>query len=193
MNSRFNPVSFSQVLFQSPAEPVTNSCFNLLLFTVAPKPTSPDVLMLSIKDAPTPPQSALDAEAVQTPDPLHPLNTAAPSTSDTAVMSSGAEPESSSLDILGGLTVDINSTNVSLARAAPDEAFDSLLVEVSAPSGAAQAHVTPLPGSAREAEIEGLSPSTNYDITLQRLVEGKRSLPLKVFAATGTWSKYFFL
>ncbi|XP_076614634.1 tenascin-like [Chaetodon auriga] len=163
---------------------ITGSQRSALLEAVAvtaPKPTSPDALMLSIKDAPTTPQSALDTEAAQTSDPLHPLNAAAPSTSDTGAMSSGAEPESSSLDVLGGLTVNINSTNVSLALAAPDEAFDSSLVEVNAST---QAHVTPLPGSAREAEIEGSPPSARYDITLQGLVEGKRSLPLKVFPAT---------
>ncbi len=188
-----NPVSSSQVLFQSSAEPVTNSLFNLLLFTVAPKPTSPDVLTLSIKDAPTTPQSALDVEAVQNPDPLRPLNTEPPSTSDTGVMSSGAEPESSSLDVLGDLTVNVTSTSVSLAWSAPDEAFDSFLVELGAPSGVAQAHVTTLPGSARKAEIEGLSPSTHYEITVQGLVEEGRSLPLRGFATTGTWKQIFLL
>ncbi|XP_051269533.1 tenascin isoform X2 [Dicentrarchus labrax] len=152
--------------------------------STAPKPTSPDVRTLSIKDAPTTPQSALDIEAVQNPDPLRPLNTEAPSTPDTGLMSSGAEPESSGLDVLGDLTVNVTSTNISLAWSAPDEVFDSFLVEVSAPSGATQAHVTTLPGSVRKAEIEGLSPSTQYEITLRGLVEGKRSLPLKVFATT---------
>lgn len=193
MYSIFNPVSSSQVLFQSSAEPVTNSLFNLLLFTLAPKPTSPDVLTLSIKDAPTTPQSALDVEAIQNPDPLRPLITEAPSASDTGVMSSGAEPESSSLDVLRDLTVNVTSTSVSLAWSAPDEVFDSFLVELGALSGATLAHVTLLPGSVRKAEIEGLSPSTHYEITVQGLVEGRRSLPLKVFATTGTWTKYFFL
>lgn len=151
------------------------------------------MLTLSIKDAPTTPQSALDTEADQTPDPLRPLITAAPSTSDTGVMSSGAEPESLSLAVLGDLTVNVTSTSISLAWSAPDETFDSFLVELSAPSGATQAHVTSLPGNVRKAEIEGLSPSTHYDITLQGLVEGRRSLPLKVFTITGTWSKYLFL
>lgn len=107
-------------------------------------------------------------------------------------MSSGSEPESSKL-ILGNLTVSAASTNVSLAWSAPDEAFDSFLLEVRAPTGATQVHVTTLSGHERKAEIEGLSPSTQYDITLHGLVEGKRSLPLKAIATTGTWSKYFFL
>lgn len=151
------------------------------------------MLTLSIKDPPTTPQSALDTEAVQNPDPLRPLKTEAPSTSDTGAMSSGAEPESSGLDLLGNLTVNVTSTSVSLAWSAPDEAFDSFLVELGAPSGPTQAHVTTLPGSVRKAEIEGLTPSTHYEITLQGLVEGRRSLPLKVFATTGTWNKCFFL
>ncbi|XP_035523489.1 tenascin isoform X2 [Morone saxatilis] len=152
--------------------------------STAPKPTSPDVLTLSIKDAPTTPQSALDIEAVQNPDPLRPVNTEAPFTPDTGLMSSGAEPESSGPDVLGDLTVSVTSTNISLAWSAPDKVFDSFLVEVSAPSGATQAHVSTLPGSVRKADIEGLSPSTQYEITLRGLVEGKRSLPLKVFATT---------
>ncbi|XP_010794496.1 tenascin isoform X4 [Notothenia coriiceps] len=143
----------------------------------APKPTSPDVLMMSVKDAPT---TALDTEAVRNPDPLRPLNT-----SDTEVMSSGAEPESSILEVLGDLTVNVSSTGLSLAWSAPDEAFESFLVELRAPSGPTEAHVTTtLPGSVRKAEIEGLSPSTKYNITVQGLVEGKRSLPLTVFATT---------
>ncbi|XP_035523491.1 tenascin isoform X4 [Morone saxatilis] len=166
---------------------ITSSQRSVLLEAVAvtaPKPTSPDVLTLSIKDAPTTPQSALDIEAVQNPDPLRPVNTEAPFTPDTGLMSSGAEPESSGPDVLGDLTVSVTSTNISLAWSAPDKVFDSFLVEVSAPSGATQAHVSTLPGSVRKADIEGLSPSTQYEITLRGLVEGKRSLPLKVFATT---------
>ncbi|XP_074473435.1 tenascin isoform X1 [Sebastes fasciatus] len=158
---------------------LTSSQRSALLEAVAvtaPKPTSPDVLMLSINDAPT---AALDVEAVQTPDPLRPLNTP-----DTGVMSSEAEPESSSLDVLGDLTVKVTSTSVSLSWTAPDEAFDSFLVELSAPSGATPAHVTTLPGSVRKAQIEGLSPSTQYDILLQGLLEGRPSLPLKVLSTT---------
>ncbi|KAM7392501.1 hypothetical protein PAMA_007563 [Pampus argenteus] len=151
----------------------------------APKPTSADVFTLSIKDAPTTAQSALDIGAVQTPDPLRPLSTEAPSSSDTDVMSSGDEPESSTLDVLGDLIVtNVTASSVSLVWSAPDEVFDSFLVELSAPSVETQAHVTSLPGSVRKAEIEGLSPSTSYDIMIQGLVEGKRSLPLRGFATT---------
>nr|XP_033502699.1 tenascin isoform X2 [Epinephelus lanceolatus] len=143
--------------------------------STAPKPTSPDVLSLSIKDAPTTPTTALDIKVVQTPDPFRHINT-----SDTGAVSS----ETSSLDVLGDLTVNVTSTGVSLAWSAPDKAFESFLVELSAPSGVTQTHVTRVPGGVRRAEIEGLSPSTHYEITLQGLVEGKRSLPLKVFATT---------
>lgn len=104
---------------------------------------------------------------------------------------SGAEPESSNLDVLGDLT-NVTSSSVRQAWSAPDEAFDSSVVVISAAAGAAQAQVPTLPGSVRDAEIEGLSPSTHYDITLQGLVQGKQSFPLKVLAASGTWSKYFF-
>ncbi|XP_047185462.1 tenascin isoform X2 [Scophthalmus maximus] len=151
--------------------------------STAPKPTSPDVLSLSIKDATTTPQSARDNATVPSADPVRPVNTQAPATADPGVMSSGAER--SNLDVLGELKVtNVTSTRVNLAWSAPDEAFDSFLVELTSPSGVTHAHVTTLPGSVRRAEIEGLSPSAHYDISLQGLVDGKRSLPLKVFATT---------
>lgn len=134
----------------------------------------------------------MDNEAIQNPDPLHPVNTESPSTSDNDEMTSGVEPESSNLNVLEDLKViNVTSSSVSLAWSAPDEAFASFLVELSAPSGATQAHVTTLPGNVRKTVLEGLSPSTRYDITLQGMVQGKRSLPLKVLATTGTLSKYF--
>lgn len=155
---------------------------NLLLFTVAPKSTSADLLSLSIKDASTTPQSYTDADL------LRPLSTDAP---DAAVTSSGSKPEISELK-LGNLTVSVSSADISLGWSAPEEAFDSFLLEVRAPSGATPVYTATLPGHVRNAEIEGLSPSTQYDITLQGLVEGNRSLPLKVLATTGTWSTYLF-
>ncbi|XP_013765380.1 tenascin isoform X1 [Pundamilia nyererei] len=150
----------------------------------APKPTSPDVLTLSIKDASTLLQSVPDNEAVQNPDILDTLNNEVTSTSDSGGISSGAEPDSSGLDLLGDLTVSVTATSVKLAWSAPDEAFDSFLVELTAPSATTQPRVTTVPGNMRKAEIEGLSPATHYDITLQGLVEGERSLPLRVFATT---------
>ncbi|XP_039471397.1 tenascin-like isoform X2 [Oreochromis aureus] len=152
--------------------------------STAPKPTSPDVLTLSIKDASTLPQSVPDNEAVQNPDILDTLNNEVTSTTDSGGISSGAEPESSVLDLLGDLTVSVTATSVKLAWSAPDEAFDSFLVELTAPSATTQPRVTTVPGNMRKAEIEGLSPATRYDITLQGLVEGERSLPLRVFATT---------
>ncbi|XP_030598758.1 tenascin-like [Archocentrus centrarchus] len=150
----------------------------------APKPTSPDVLMVSIKDASTVPQSVLDNEAVQNPDLLHSLNNEVTSTSDSGGISSGAEPENSGLDLFGNLTVSVTTTSVKLVWSAPDEVFDSFLVELTAPSATTQPRVTTVPGTMRKAEIEGLTPATRYDITLQGLVEGERSLPLRVYATT---------
>uniref|UniRef100_A0A8C8F0U0 Zmp:0000000846 n=1 Tax=Oncorhynchus tshawytscha TaxID=74940 RepID=A0A8C8F0U0_ONCTS len=73
-----------------------------------------------------------------------------------------ASTEASSLETLGDLNVtDVSPTSVRLAWSAPDEAFDSFLVEVNALSGMAQAHVTTVPGSARKTLIEGLSPGTH--------------------------------
>lgn len=170
-----------------PAEPVSYLFSNLLLFTVAPKSTSADLLSLSVKDASTTPHSYTDADL------LRPLSTDAPdaavtssgSAPDATVTSSGPKPEISELK-LGNLTVSVSSADISLGWSAPEEAFDSFLLEVRAPSGATPIYTATLPGHVRNAEIEGLSPSTQYDITLQGLVEGNRSLPLKVLATTGT-------
>ncbi|CAN9504363.1 unnamed protein product [Ophioblennius macclurei] len=143
----------------------------------APQPTSPDVLALSIRDAPSTTKSAPDTEAAE---PSNPPNTEAPSTPDRAQI----ELRGSGADLPGNLTVNITATSVRLAWSAPDEAFDSFLVELSASSAAAQPHVSTLPGNSRTAEIEGLSPSTVYNITLRGLLEGRRSLPLRVVATT---------
>lgn len=89
---------------------------------------------------------------------------------------------------LGNLT--FTSTRISLTWSAPDLEFESFLLEVRASSGLTPSHMT-LPGKAREAEIVGLSPSTHYNITIQGLLEGRRSVPLNVFATTGTWRRCF--
>uniref|UniRef100_A0A7N8YBL8 Tenascin-like n=1 Tax=Mastacembelus armatus TaxID=205130 RepID=A0A7N8YBL8_9TELE len=81
-----------------------------------------------------------------------------------------------------GILTNVTSTSVILAWSAPDDTFDSFLVELSVLSGMAKPRVTTLPGSVRKAEIEDLSPSTHYNITLQGLVQGRQSLPLKAFA-----------
>ncbi|XP_037835405.1 tenascin isoform X1 [Kryptolebias marmoratus] len=138
-----------------------------------------DVNTQSIREAPTT-QSALENE---NPDPLLPITNETFSTSDVSGMSSGAEPEGSDKQFRN-LSVSVTTTSVSLAWSAPDEVFDSFLVELTAPSAAAQPHVTQLPGSRRTAETDGLSPSTLYDVTLQGLVEGRPSLPLSSFVTT---------
>ncbi|KAM3599373.1 uncharacterized protein V6R79_004649 [Siganus canaliculatus] len=135
----------------------------------APKPTSPDVLALSVKDAPTSPQSAPDTGADLNPDPvLGALNTEAP----PVVMSSWAEPQSSSQAML---------TNVRLTTPTPAEASPSSVLELSAPT---EAHVSAAPGNVSSTEIEGLSPATQNDHTVSHkgVVEGEGALPVTVFA-----------
>uniref|UniRef100_A0A3B3U2N2 Fibronectin type-III domain-containing protein n=1 Tax=Poecilia latipinna TaxID=48699 RepID=A0A3B3U2N2_9TELE len=67
--------------------------------------------------------------------------------------------------------------------------MDFLVEMVAVSAAATQPQANELPGSFRKAEIEGLLPSTMYEITLQGLMEGRRSVPLRVFTATGTPSK----
>uniref|UniRef100_A0A3B5MHH8 Fibronectin type-III domain-containing protein n=1 Tax=Xiphophorus couchianus TaxID=32473 RepID=A0A3B5MHH8_9TELE len=64
--------------------------------------------------------------------------------------------------------------------------MDFLVEMVAVSAAAAQPQANELPGSFRKAEIEGLLPSTMYEITLHGLMEGRRSVPLRVFTATGT-------
>uniref|UniRef100_A0A8C6L036 Tenascin C n=1 Tax=Nothobranchius furzeri TaxID=105023 RepID=A0A8C6L036_NOTFU len=93
---------------------------------------------------------------------------------------------STGTNLLGDLTVNVTTTSMSLAWSAPDGAFDSFLVELIAPSAAAQALVTTLPGTSRAAEIKSLYPATQYNITLEGQVDRKPSLPLRVAATTAT-------
>ncbi|XP_014887536.1 tenascin isoform X5 [Poecilia latipinna] len=140
----------------------------------------PDVLALSIKEAPTAPEPAKEEENLERVDKVH-----SESPSENDAMVSGAEIESSGMELISGLAVNVTATSVSLTWSAPDDAFDSFLVEMVAVSAAAtQPQANELPGSFRKAEIEGLLPSTMYEITLQGLMEGRRSVPLRVFTAT---------
>nr|XP_046226347.1 tenascin isoform X4 [Oncorhynchus gorbuscha] len=164
----------------SPLEAVT---------VTAPKSTSTDVVALSVKSAQT--TQSPDTGAVHpTVLPLAPLITEGPTSTSLyprGDIPSGAEsePGASSLETLGDLNVtDVSPTSVRLAWSAPDEAFDSFLVEVNALSRMAQTHVTTVPGSARKTLIEGLSPGTRYEVSLYGKVEGEQSLPLHAFANT---------
>ncbi|XP_023193838.1 tenascin-like isoform X3 [Xiphophorus maculatus] len=140
----------------------------------------PDVLALSIKEASTAPEPAEEEESLKRVDKVH-----SESPSENDAMVSGAEIESSGMELISGLAVNVTATSVSLAWSAPDDAFDGFLVEMVAVSAAAaQPQANELPGSFRKAEIEGLLPSTMYEITLQGLMEGRRSVPLRVFTAT---------
>ncbi|KAM6986508.1 tenascin-like [Aplochiton taeniatus] len=149
----------------------------------APKPSSMDVFALSVKDATTS-KPATYSEAI----PIAPLPLDTEKSqflSDADGLTSGAEIEGSSMDTLGNLSVvGVSSTSMSLIWSAPEETFDSFLVELNALTGIAQTHVTKVPGSGRHAQIEGLSPGTRYGIILHGQVEGEQSLPLKAFANT---------
>lgn len=144
---------------------------NLLFFTIAPQSTSADLPSVSAEDASTTPQSHLVED-------LGPLSTDAP---DAAVMSS----ESPQLQ-LSNLTFTVFSTNIRLAWSAPEGAFEDFWVQLKAPHVATAVHTATLPGHVRDTEIQGLLPLTQYEITAQGLVDGKRSLPLSVLATTGT-------
>jgi len=84
--------------------------------------------------------------------------------------------------------MNVTSTSVAVGWSAPDQTFDHFLVEVTATSAGSEPppRTTTVPGRARGAEVEGLSASTHYEITVYGLVEGVRSLPLKMFVDTGT-------
>ncbi|XP_029693779.1 tenascin-like isoform X1 [Takifugu rubripes] len=136
----------------------------------APKSTSPDTPQLRTEDAATTPKSHLDEAPVESP----------PSLTTEAPFMPGLGVTDTELT-LGNLTC--TSSNISLTWSSPDLEFESFLMEVRAPSGVTHSHMT-LPGNARNAEIVGLSPSTHYNIKIQGLVEGRRSVPLNIFATT---------
>lgn len=162
-----------------------------MYFHLAPKSTSPDVIALSVKNTPTSQSALATGAAHPTVVPLTPLNTEGPSSSSpTGGLASGAKPEGSGLDSLRDLSVtDVTSTSVKLAWSAPEQAFDSFSVELNALSGMAQAHVTAVPGSARKAQIAGLSPGIRYEVSLYGMVEREQSLPLRAFVNTGIWTR----
>ncbi|XP_056875257.1 tenascin isoform X4 [Takifugu flavidus] len=136
----------------------------------APKSTSPDTPQLRTEDAATTPKSHLDEAPVESP----------PSLTTEAPFMPGPGVTDAELT-LGNLTC--TSSNISLTWSSPDLEFESFLMEVRAPSGVTHSHMT-LPGNVRNAEIVGLSPSTHYNIKIQGLVEGRRSVPLNIFATT---------
>ncbi|XP_010876350.3 tenascin isoform X2 [Esox lucius] len=149
----------------------------------APKSTTPDVGLLSVKSALT----------TQSPDTgtVHPtvLSLGPTPLSSMVDLPSEVEPEpessSSNLETQAHLNITgVSPTSMRLAWSVPDKAFDSFSVEVDALSGMAQAHVSTVPGSARKAQIEGLSPGTQYKVLLYGKVKGEQLLPLRAFAKT---------
>ncbi|XP_034565186.1 tenascin isoform X2 [Notolabrus celidotus] len=188
------PISNTPPLSEAPPTATTPPISNTPPLSEAPPTaTTPPI-------SNTPPLSEAPPTATTPPSSNTPPHSEAPPTpdSDSEVMSFGAEPESSGaepessrvepesslLNSLGNLTANVSSTGVSLSWSAPDEVFDNFSVEVSDQSQATKTHVISLPGGERRAEIEGLAPSTQYNIKLQGLVEGKRSLPLQAFVTT---------
>ncbi|XP_054613199.1 tenascin-like isoform X2 [Dunckerocampus dactyliophorus] len=131
-----------------------------LTASTAPKASPPDVLGPA---APTP-----SSQDLQTPaKPLQPETTA--SSGDLRVLS-------------------VTSTSISLAWSVPDQSYQSFSVELLAPS--APTRVMVLTGSGRSVEMEGLAPSTLYEITLQGMLEGNFTcLTLKGFATTAEAQK----
>ncbi|XP_023816274.1 tenascin isoform X4 [Oryzias latipes] len=156
---------------------VQNSQRSALLEAVAftaPKPTS-DVQSLT-KEAPSTSQSTQESPNFDI------LSNEAHF--DTGLTSSGGEPRPPGTEPLGDLTVRVEATRMILTWSASEGVFESFLVELGAQTPAAPPRIIILPGNVRRAEVEGLTPSTLYNITLQGLVDGRPPLPLKGFATT---------
>lgn len=148
----------------------------MLLFTVAPKPTS-DVQSLT-EEAPTTSQSLQESPNFDL------LSNEA--LFDLGVTSSGAEPRRLDPEPLRDLAARVEATRMNLTWSASDGVFENFWVELSAQTPAAQPRIIILPGNVRSAEVEGLNPSTLYNFTLQGVVEGRPPLLLEGFATTGT-------
>ncbi|KAK0132071.1 Tenascin [Merluccius polli] len=171
---------------------ITDSKRSPLLEAVAvtaPEPTSPGLIM-NVTDVLMTTTTATTTTTTTTTRPQFASDTTtvtATVVSRTLGFTHSVGTESPHQEPLGELTVtNLTSTSVGVGWSAPDQTFDHFLVEVNASLGRAPPHTATVPGSARGAEIEGLSPSTSYEITVHGLVEGVRSLPLKMFIDTGT-------
>ncbi|XP_030210620.1 tenascin-like [Gadus morhua] len=178
---------------------ITGSNGSLLLEAIAvtvPEPTSPGLIM-NVTDVLTT-TTTTTASTATTATPTTATSTRPQSFSETAPVPTivvshtlGSPPvvgtESPLTEPFGAFTLtNMSSTSVGVSWSAPDQTFDHFLVELSSPSEEAPARTTMVAGSEGGAEIEGLSPSTRYEITLYGLVEGVRSQPLKMFVDTGT-------
>uniref|UniRef100_A0A8C7YZZ2 Tenascin C n=1 Tax=Oryzias sinensis TaxID=183150 RepID=A0A8C7YZZ2_9TELE len=98
---------------------------------------------------------------------------------EAGLTSSGGEPRPPGTEPLRDLAVRVEATRMSLMWSASEGFFESFLVELGAQTPAAPPRIIILPGNVRRAEVEGLTPSTLYNITLQGLVDGRPPLPLK--------------
>uniref|UniRef100_A0A8C5FEA7 Tenascin C n=1 Tax=Gadus morhua TaxID=8049 RepID=A0A8C5FEA7_GADMO len=176
---------------------ITGSNGSLLLEAIAvtvPEPTSPGLIM-NVTDVLTT-TTTTTASTATTATPTTATSTRPQSFSETAPVPTivvshtlGSPPvvgtESPLTEPFGAFTLtNMSSTSVGVSWSAPDQTFDHFLVELSSPSEEAPARTTMVAGSEGGAEIEGLSPSTRYEITLYGLVEGVRSQPLKMFVDT---------
>uniref|UniRef100_A0A8D3DEE9 Fibronectin type-III domain-containing protein n=1 Tax=Scophthalmus maximus TaxID=52904 RepID=A0A8D3DEE9_SCOMX len=75
---------------------------------------------------------------------------------------------------------------VNLAWSAPDEAFDSFLVELTSPSGVTHSQNLTLSGDAFSLGISGLNPNNSYLVGLYGMYQGSFLEPVYSEATTGT-------
>ncbi|XP_053709924.1 tenascin-like isoform X2 [Synchiropus splendidus] len=115
-----------------------------------------------------------------------PATSLPPNTDPEESWSSGFEPESSEFSPLSDLQVtDVTATGATLHWSAADDMFHHFLVEVTPPLGGLDAAVTTVPGSVRQTQLHGLTPSTKFKVVVRGLEEaGRRSLPLRGFFTT---------
>lgn len=166
-----------------------------MYFCLAPKPTSPDVVALRLKIAPTSPQVPPETGVTPTPTAtsMAPPTTAAPGTEAVPTEQvgptegvSGSGLEGSGLSPPGDLSVtNVTQTSLSLTWSAPESSnFDGFHITLAPSAQTALTQVKQVNGSARSAHIDGLLAGTQYEVSLYGMVAGEQSQPILVLANT---------
>ncbi|KAJ8395853.1 hypothetical protein AAFF_G00027360 [Aldrovandia affinis] len=150
----------------------------------APESTAVEVVALSVKIAPT---LAPDLEPASTVTAHASLKTRAP-TAQSLSEGSRAEPDSSSVEPLGELCVtnvaQMGGTQASWAptQAAPEGTSGTFHLEPNVTAEPTRAHLVTVPGDSRNGQVDGLSPSTLYEVNVYGTPEGERNISLPTLA-----------
>ncbi|XP_051953300.1 tenascin-like [Xyrauchen texanus] len=144
----------------------------------APKSTSPDVVALTVKSAPTM-LPTLQRE-------VHPsVTTSNLLTEDIKTQTSGDELEGPHQRPPSDLKViNVTRSSLKLSWSAPEGVFDGFLVEVNSTLEKSKDNIIEVSEDAREVHIDGLFPDMQYEVTLYGMTKSVKSQPVNVYIKT---------